>query len=117
MASKEVKSQIDDLKYQRTTTVTSNELATVKIRYKNPDGDTSMKMSKIISDIDEDIFKKDFDFAQTVAGFGMLLRDSEYKNALTFDKLIELAKASKGEDQEGYRAEFIKMMEKAELLK
>ncbi|CAA6820016.1 MAG: Von Willebrand factor type A domain protein [uncultured Sulfurovum sp.] len=115
LASKEVKSKVDDLKYQRSIE-DSNELATVKIRYKKPDGDISTKMSKIISDSDADINKKDFDFTQTVAGFGMLLRDSEYKKSLTFSQLIELAKNSKGEDREGYRAEFIKMMEKAELL-
>ena len=114
--SKEVKSKVDDLKYQRNTG-TSNDLGTVKIRYKKPDGDVSVKMSKIIRVSDADIAKKDFDFVQTVAGFGMLLRDSEYKKSLTFSQLIELAKNAKGEDREGYRAEFIRMMEKAELLK
>jgi len=115
LASEKVKSKVDDLKYQRTIG-TSNELATVKIRYKKPDGDVSIKMSKVIMDSDSDISQTDFDFTQTVAGFGMLLRDSEYKNALTFTQLIGLAKRAKGEDREGYRAEFIKMMEKAELL-
>ena len=115
LASKEVKSKVDDLKYQRSVE-DSNELATVKIRYKKPEGEISSKMSKIISDSDADSSQTDFDFTQTVAGFGMLLRDSEYKESLTFTQLIELAKNSKGEDREGYRAEFIKMMEKAELL-
>ena len=116
LSSKGVKSKVDELKYQRSVE-DSNELATVKIRYKKSDGDTSVKMSKIIGDTDADISKKDFDFVQTVAGFGMLLRDSEYKKSLTFNQLIELAKNSKGEDREGYRAEFIRMLEKAELLK
>ena len=116
LSSKGVKSKVDELKYQRSVE-DSNELATVKIRYKKSDGDTSVKMSKIIGDTDADISKKDFDFVQTVAGFGMLLRDSEYKKSLTFNQLIELAKNSKGEDREGYRAEFIRMMEKAVLLK
>ncbi|CAA6799199.1 MAG: Von Willebrand factor type A domain protein [uncultured Sulfurovum sp.] len=115
LASDKVKSQVDDLKYQRSVG-SSNELATVKIRYKKPDGDVSTKMSKVIMDVDADISQTDFDFTQTVAGFGMLLRDSEYKKSLTFNQLIELVKNSKGEDREGYRAEFIKMMEKAELL-
>ena len=114
--SKDAKSKVDKLKYQRSIE-DSNELATVKIRYKKPDGDVSVKMSKVITDTDNDISKTDFDFVQTVAGLGMLLRDSEYKNSLTFSKLIELAKNSKGEDREGYRAEFIRMLEKAELLK
>ncbi|CAA6820396.1 MAG: Von Willebrand factor type A domain protein [uncultured Sulfurovum sp.] len=116
LASKEVKSEVDSLKYQRST-ANSNELATVKIRYKKPTANVSTKMQKIIHHSDADINQKDFNFAQTVAGFGMLLRDSEYKNSLTFEQLIELAKDSKNEDREGYRAEFIKMMEKAQLLK
>jgi len=114
--SKGIKSKVDKLKYQGNIGA-SNDLGTVKIRYKKPDGDVSVKMSKIIRGSDNDIAKKDFDFVQTVAGFGMLLRDSEYKKLLTFAQLIEIAKNSKGEDREGYRAEFIRMVEKAELLK
>jgi len=109
-------SKVDKLKYQNSSSNDLDELATVKIRYKEADGDSSKLMSKVITDSNSNIDKKETDFVQTVAGFGMLLRESKYKNELKFSKLIELAKDSKGIDREGYRAEFVKMMEQAELL-
>jgi len=117
LASKNQISEIDTLKYQNTTLTNSDELATVKIRYKEPDSDSSVLMSKVITATNGNISKTDSSFAQSVAGFGMILRDSKYKKALKINTLVELAKNSKGEDREGYRAEFIKMMEQAELLK
>ena len=59
---------------------------------------------------------KNFRWSAAVAGFGMMLRDSEYKNNLTFNAVIRLAKGAKGLDQEGYRAEFIRLVEMTELL-
>jgi Ca-activated chloride channel family protein len=115
--SDEVTSKVDKLKYQTTTATGSKELATVKIRYKKPDEDTSTLMSRVINLDSNEIKEYDSNFAQSVAGFGMILRKSEHKKDLKLSSLIELAKSSKGEDREGYRAEFIKMMEKAELLK
>ncbi|HIC78546.1 MAG TPA: DUF3520 domain-containing protein, partial [Sulfurovum sp.] len=109
-------SKVDKLKYQNSSSNDLDELATVKIRYKEADGDSSKLMSKVITDSNSNIDKKETDFVQTVAGFGMLLRESKYKNELKFSELIELAKDSKGIDREGYRAEFVKMMEQAELL-
>jgi Ca-activated chloride channel family protein len=58
----------------------------------------------------------DFRFATSVAELGMLLRDSEYKQNASFDNLISRAKAAKGADEEGYRAEFINLAESAKLL-
>ena len=51
-----------------------------------------------------------FRWSATVAGFGMLLRDSEFKQDATYKELIALGKNAKGNDIEGYRAEMIKMM-------
>ncbi len=104
------------LKYQTSKIKHSEELATVKIRYKHPDSNSSLEMEKDIHEGMNEINTVDFLFAQSVAGFGMLLRDSAYKNTLTYKKLITNAKDNKGSDREGYRAECIKMMEKAELL-
>jgi len=50
------------------------------------------------------------------AGFGMLLRDSKFKGDLTFDRVMELAKGAKGQDEEGYRAEFLRLVETSKLL-
>jgi len=116
LASENETSQVDELKYQNRTLSNSEELATVKIRYKQPNSSRSELMSKAILDSNGNISEIDRDFAQIVAGFGMILRDSEYKKGLKLSRLIALAKNVKGEDREGYRAEFIKLMEQAELL-
>ncbi len=106
------------LKYQRPWyQVDSDELATVKIRYKDPKGGASKMMTKAIHGNDRDISKEDFLFAQSAAGFGMLLRESEYAKGLSFKNLISIAKDAKGKDREGYRSEMIKMMEELELMK
>ena len=55
-----------------------------------------------------------FRFSAAVAGFGMLLRDSEFKGTLTYDEVVSLAKEAMGEDKEGYRAEFIKLVRSAQ---
>jgi len=109
-------SKVDTLKYQAPKATLNQELATVKIRYKKPDSNTSILMSKVITQDDDDIESNDYNFAQTVAGFGMLLRDSKFKKDLSYQTLISIAKGAKGEDTEGYRAEFIRMMEMGELL-
>lgn len=110
------KSEVGSLKYQKATLIDSEELATVKIRYKQPDGNQSLLMSQVINEEDNDIKEDDFNFVQTIVGFAMLLQESEFKKDLSYRELIELAKNSKGKDKEGYRAEFIKMMEQSELL-
>jgi len=46
-----------------------------------------------------------------VAGFGMLLRDSEYKGSIDLDQVLGMARGSKGNDNDGYRAEFIRLVE------
>ena len=56
---------------------------------------------------------EDLRFATAVAELGLLLRDSDFKQKADFDQLIVRAKASKGKDEEGYRAEFIRMAENA----
>ena len=62
------------------------------------------------------VLNGDDSFSAAVAGFGMLLRDSKFKGDITYNSLIELAKDAKGIDDFGYRAEFIQLIEKAELI-
>ncbi len=57
-----------------------------------------------------------FRFASSVAGVGMLLRDSEHKGSATYQSLLALARGARGEDREGYRAEFIRLVETVDLL-
>jgi Ca-activated chloride channel family protein len=56
-------------------------------------------------------------FASAVAEFGMLLRNSQYKGTASYDDVIVRAKEYKGKDDNGYRAEFIQLVEKSQLMK
>ena len=106
---------VSTLKYQTSRFMPSDEIATVKIRYKSPESNQSVEINKAVRYENREINDDDFAFVQSVAGFDMLLRDSKYKNGLDYRTVIENAKKHKGEDKEGYRAECIKMMERAEL--
>ncbi len=90
-----------------------NEIAFLKMRYKRPDSDVSTLMTRPITSSDEKDFAAlpdDLRFAASVAGFGQLLRDSQYTNSLTWDSVIEMATNAKGKDEFGYRAEFINLL-------
>ena len=110
---------IETDKIVRPTTEQSNELLTLKMRYKTPEGDKSKKLDWPITD-DGKTFAAasgDLKFAASVAGFGLLLRDSQYKGNLTFAAVEELAQDGIGEDRGGYRREFLKMIAKAKELR
>ncbi len=104
---------IDPLKYQsndQKTTSSTDELLTVKFRYKEPDG----SKSKLITQVVENEIRKssnNLDWSMAVAGFGMLLRDSEYKGKLAYEDILSLARSAKGKDDFGYRAEFIELVD------
>ncbi|MCH7505110.1 VWA domain-containing protein [PVC group bacterium] len=113
--SQEQFQDVDDLKYQKQQIVESDDIMTVKLRYKNPDEDTSQLIEQVITE--KDIAKElsgDFQFAASVAEFGMILRGSEFKADATYTHVIQLAEQSKGEDKFGYRAEFIELVKKAQ---
>ena len=111
-----------DLKYTTTTikddAKNSKELATIKFRYKKPDGDKSIPIDRIILDssLSLDKTSENFRWACAVAEWAMLLRKSEYKGKATYDQVVELATGAKGEDQYGYRAEFIDLVKKSKIL-
>ncbi|MFQ5866080.1 MAG: von Willebrand factor type A domain-containing protein [bacterium] len=114
---------VDDLKYQKYQTTNqatsdSDELITIKLRYKRPDEETSRLLSTIVKDSSVKLAESsdNFKFSAAVAGFGMLLRDSEFKGQTTYHGVLDLAMQAKGEDAEGYRAEFIQLVKKASLL-
>ena len=104
-----------DLKYTKNTSDDNfgDELATVKFRYKKPDADTSSEIVQVVKNSDESISSasSDFKFASSVAWFGLVLRDSKLINLRDFTKIEELAKQGKNKDEEGYRSEFIRLVE------
>jgi Ca-activated chloride channel family protein len=112
--------RVDPLKYQAPQGVSagsdSDELLTVKLRYKEPDGETSRLTSVAVED---DLVREpsaNARFAAAVAAFGMLLRDSEHSGAASFAQVTELARGSLGRDREGYRAQFCQLVEVAAAL-
>ena len=109
---------VDPLKYQKRTESGRGEVCTVKLRWKKPDGDTSMLKEIPISEaqITSKTPSEDFRFASAVAEFALLASDSKFKGGASFDKILDRARHAKGEDAEGYRAEFIRLVETAELL-
>jgi Uncharacterized protein YfbK, C-terminal len=110
-----------ELTYDETsmTSTSSNEMLTVKLRYKKPDENKSELIERAVTDTNETFERApaDLKFAAAVAGFGMILRDSEYKGNGTLDAVVEWAQQAKGKDPNGYRTGFIELVRKAQTLK
>ena len=87
----------------------SEELLTVKFRYKKPNGDESIEIVKAVQNIENEI-STDLSFASAVALFGMNLRNSTYSNNAMIEDVILLAEKGRGDDKNGYRAEFIRLV-------
>ncbi|MDH6354348.1 TonB-dependent SusC/RagA subfamily outer membrane receptor [Dysgonomonas sp. PH5-45] len=115
---------VDDLKYQKNTTdiksvrlTDSPELLTVKLRYKLPDASTSSKIELPLIDYGANSVSDDFKFASAVAMFGQLLKGSSYKGTATFNDVLSLAKSGYGDDTQGYRREFVRLVETTKNMK
>jgi Ca-activated chloride channel family protein len=110
-----------ELKYQESSMsaqADSDELLTVKFRYKQPDGQQSVEIVSPLVDefISLEGTSDNFRFSAAVAEFGLLLRDSTHKGDATYNQVLTLAQASVGQDVEGYRREFVELVETAQLL-
>jgi Ca-activated chloride channel family protein len=114
--------KLDPLKYQQTAlrdgADASPELLTLKLRYKEPDEETSRLLSKPVLDatMPIDSAGDDFRFAAAVAELGLLLRDSPNKGAASYEEVSRLAAGALGDDREGYRAELTKLVQAASRL-
>jgi len=112
---------VDALRYQKNTTKIklnkdfNGELMNIKLRYKQPDGDISSLIQHPVTDAQVDIAKtsNNFRFAASVAEFGMLLRNSKYKGDGDFGMVHLLAGNALGSDVEGYRKEFLQLVNSA----
>ena len=110
---------VDKLRYQKNTTVASDELLTVKLRWKKPDSETSERADWPLtaSALSAEGESESFRFATAVAEAALLLRNSKWKGTSSWDDVIERAKRAKGTDENGSRAEFIRLAETAQLLR
>lgn len=113
---------VDPLRYQGSASAKEyaallrnapRELCNIKLRYKLPDGLTSKMFSKTVGTDVRDIKETSdrFRFSAAVASFGMILRDSRYKGTASISDVIALASAARGSDADGYRAEFIRLVQ------
>ncbi|WP_264525036.1 YfbK domain-containing protein [Flavobacterium sp. N502536] len=110
--------QADDLKYTKVEEAGANynnELATIKFRYKKPDGNKSIEMVQVIENKAVALEKAsdDFKFSSSVAWFGLKLRDSKLISDKSPDAILKLARQGLSNDAEGYKAEFIRLIEAA----
>ncbi len=122
-------SELEPLKYQRAASLGEpanrlagapevvasrfrDELLTVSLRYKPPAGDTSQKLDFAVIDRGTSFAQatSDFRFASAVALFAMLLKDSPHSGQATMDLVLELADSARGDDPNGYRAEFFELV-------
>ena len=109
---------VDALRYQQSVEAKSapGEVATVKLRYKQPDADVSKLITRTVSS-DElvrfDATHEDVRFSAIVAAFGMRLAESEYLNGLSYDAIESIAASSLGIDPGGHRSEFVGLVRRA----
>lgn len=117
-SSQETFGNVDALKYQKPVqAVASDEILTVKLRYKEPTEDVSKLITRPVAKADvKDAPTGDFAWAASVAEFGMLLRGSEFKGTSSYDDVLKRARANVGEDKFGFRAEFISLVETAQTI-
>ncbi len=113
---------VDPLKYQKPVpkleATSSDELLTVKLRYKLPEADESTFLEEPFVDTGNAFAKasEDFRFAAGVAAFGMILRDSPYKGNSGFALVREIAEGAQGNNRGGYRSEFLHLIDQAEMV-
>lgn len=107
--------EVDGLKYSNVSNNQnfSNELATIKFRYKKPDGEKSTEMVETIKNETIALTKTsdDFKFSTSVAWFGLKLRDSKLISNKSTSAIKNLAIQGKSNDAEGYRSEFIRLVD------
>ena len=113
---------VDPLKYQqpeKKSVAASNEILTVKVRYKAPDGEKSSLLEIPLAAVEipsPDKASEDFRFATAVAAFGMKLRGSPHIGEMTWAEIQDIARGALGKDPGSYRAEFLTLVEKAKAL-
>ena len=109
---------IDDLVFQDNdnsdSTPPASDWMYVKTRYKLPDENESRLMTLMAGEYDFTSYPDDdFKFASAVAEFALILKNSQYKSDASFSSLIERARSSRGEDNDGYRSQFLQLAELA----
>jgi Ca-activated chloride channel family protein len=112
--------ELEPLRYQETAAqprTQGDELLYVQVRYKAPDDEQSKLLSLPVVDAGAAAPSADFRFQAAVAVFGLLLRNSPHTGGADWSRVAEAARDALGEDREGYRAEFVHLVESARGIK
>ncbi len=122
-SKEDLSTKVDPLRYQEKISIVTDEkklpeMMSLKLRYKNPDDSISKLIEKIVTKqiIPIETATENLRFAAAVAEFGMLLRNSEYKKNSSYENAKQLATNALGKDIEGYRKEFLALIDKTILL-
>lgn len=113
---------LESSRYQtdkKTHNANENEYGFLRLRYKLPSENKSQLLEEpiLVKTTSNKELQQEANFATAVAGFAQLLRASKYAGNFTYDNVIELAQTNKGEDEYGYRTEFIQLVRKAKIAK
>jgi Ca-activated chloride channel family protein len=104
--------QPEELKYDGTNH--PDELMTLSLRYKDPESSTSQLIEHITYVTDKtDTPSEAFRFASSVVEFSLVLRDSQFQGGASFTSVIDRASNALGTDEQGYRAQFIELVQAA----
>lgn len=104
---------VNPLRYQMPeATDPTLELATIKFRYKRPAGNVSSEITHIITNRTV-LPGENTRFSSAVAMFGMLLTNSKFKGTSNYQTVIQTATNARGTDNEGYRSEFVRLVQSA----
>jgi Ca-activated chloride channel homolog len=110
----------DSLRYQTVRAPrgagSGSELLFVKLRYKDPDRERSRLLTQPVPDVATRHPSRDFRFQSAVAEFGLLLRASAHRGTASYEEVIATARATLGTDPDGYRAEFVRLVQAAQSL-
>jgi Ca-activated chloride channel family protein len=106
---------VDSLKYtsnEKRIHKITDEVMTIKLRYKEPTGNTSKLLVHVVKDANKlyESSSDNFRFSAAVAEFGLLLRNSKFKQNAQYSQVLSLATSAKGKDVNGYRQEFIQLV-------
>ncbi len=119
---------VDPLRYQARPEATApegrlnkahgDELLNLRLRYKEPAASQSRLFEMAVKDSDRNLTQAtaDFKFSAAIAGYGMMLRQSPHRGDLTWERILRLAEEGLGPDREGYRAEFVDLVRRAQSL-
>ncbi|MEP7252313.1 MAG: VWA domain-containing protein [Ginsengibacter sp.] len=109
--------KVDGLKYQSKKEIIEStpEVMNIKLRYKLPEANVSKLITYPVnnSNLTLENTSRNFRFAAAVAEFGLLLRQSSFKQKSNYEQVIKIANSATGNDENGYRSGFVTLVKES----